>query len=161
MSRLDRTDRLSQALQGLEGAPVSEGFTARVLSGLEARDARRRRRRNLGALVATAGLALLVGAGALLLRQPEARMAETATHPAPPAGDRTGDRTAEAILREHRRLVQELDRLRALADETSPVLYLGRSRDYDLVLDLEPLLLADGGEGSYRPARYEGERRQP
>lgn len=160
MKSQSRSDRLSTALRQLESRPASAGFTSSVLGRLDARDARRRRRRVVsGALAAAATLAALVF-GALALRSPAT---------APRSGEATPAR-AEEIRRQRRLLEAELERLQLASDRARPVLYLSSSGDYDLVVDLSPLL--DQRDGTpvvpalqdfrvRRPEARETGRRQP
>ena len=118
-------DRLSTDLRRLEAPTASAGFTDRVLDALDARTARRRRRRALGiALAIPAAAALLVAALMLSRSAPEAR----------------SQQAAELRL-QHQQLEAELARLRQARDQPRTVLYLGTGEEYDLVLDLDPLLV--------------------
>jgi hypothetical protein len=126
-----RPDRLSASLKHLGDSRASEGFTERVLEGLDRRLEQRSRRRSAG--VAAAAAALLVVVALAVLRPGAA--------PEPTADETAVARAhAEDIRREHRRLLDELDRLRRSQEQTTNVLYLGSGDEYDLVLDLDPLL---------------------
>lgn len=125
-----RPDPLSKALQQLETRPASAGFTDGVLARLDARDARRQRRRRFqAALAAPAALVVLI-LGALWMFRPAA---------SPPGVDSNAGR-AEEIRRQHRLLREELEQLQRAADQRRTLLYLGANDEYDLVLDLKPLL---------------------
>jgi len=122
VSKPDTTDPLDELLQGLPRVQVSDGFTGRVLAGLEGRPRRTAGPGTVGWAVAAA---LLVGAllvGGLQVERQHA------------AGERA---TRAAQLRsEHQSLQQDLTRLRSLAEEERPVMYLGGTDQIDLVLDL-------------------------
>ncbi len=129
MKPQDGPDRISAALRRLAPPRASAGFTDGVLARLAARDARRRQRRATRiALVAGAALVAAVAA-TLFVGRPEAPAASTSA---------SAIRTEE-MREEYRRLQAELERLRRVS-ERDAVLYLGGSGDYDLVLDLSPLL---------------------
>jgi hypothetical protein len=74
----------------------------------------------------------------------------------PPVGALAATETKE-LRAQHEELVRELERLRLLADETSPVLYLGSDGDLDLVVDLATLLQpGEPGQARPTPASYQG-----
>lgn len=160
MKNEDRADPLSRALRELETRSASATFTEGVLARLESRDARRRQRRRIQiALVAPAALLVLV-MGAIVILRPTA---------APPDGDSSSARAAE-IRRQHRMLQEEIELLQQARDRRRRVLYLGANDDYDLVLDLNPLLdqrvhapvVPALEDLRVRPARtMEAERKQP
>ena len=147
-------DRLTSSLRRLEGRPASPGFTERVLEALDTRLARRRRRRiALVAVAVPAAVALVTGL--LVFQRPQ------------PAADAS---RAEELRRQHQALEAELASLREARDRSSTTLYLGTGDDYDLVLDLEPLLAASVDSRAVpalddlraRPARVvDASRRQP
>ncbi len=117
-------DRLSTDLQRLEAPTASADFTERVLAALDARTRRRRQRRSLGvALAVPAAIVILVGV--LML---------TRTASGPAIAD------AQELRKQQQVLQAELARLQEARDQSRTVLYLGTGEDYDLVLDLEPLL---------------------
>lgn len=122
MSNPDTPDPLDELLQDLPRVQVSDEFTGRVLAGLEGRPKRATGPGAVGWAVAAALLliALLVGG-----RQIEQQHA---------AGERA-NRAAE-LRSEHQRLRQDVARLRSLAEEERPVIYLGGTDQIDLVLDL-------------------------
>ncbi len=128
MKKEHRTDPLSAALGKLEAPAASPGFTAAVLHRLDERDARRRRRRIAVALAAPALLAVAVGA--LLMQRPGA----------PAVQDGSSTASVEELRQQQRLLREELELLQRVADSRRTVLYLGSSDEYDLVLDLNPLL---------------------
>ncbi len=122
MSNPDTPDPLDELLQDLPRVQVSDEFTGRVLAGLAGRPKRATGPGAVGWAVAAALLliALLVGG-----RQIEQQHA---------AGERA-NRAAE-LRSEHQRLRQDVARLRSLAEEERPVIYLGGTDQIDLVLDL-------------------------
>lgn len=160
MSDQQRSDRLSLALRELKRRPASDGFTDRVLSDLDARDARVRRRRALRAtLAAAAAVVVVVGAAWLTLRPS-----------VPPATGASAEARTEDLRREQRQLKEELERLQRASERTRPVLYLASGDDYDLVLDLSPLLEPQAATPMVpalqdlrvrRPEAREAVRRQP
>lgn len=122
-----RPDHLTNSLKHLGESRASEGFTTRVLQGLDRRLRRRARVRAAGFGAASVALVMLAAA-ALNRSRPEA-----------PAHDQAQTK-ADEIRREHRLLLAELEELRRSRDLAPTVLYLGGDDDYDLVLDLNPLL---------------------
>jgi hypothetical protein len=117
-------DRLSTDLRQLEAPTVSADFTDRVLAALDARTRKRRQRRALGLALAVPTAVALFAGPLLLSRSPgEPRAAR-----------------AEELQRQRRLLQAELAQLRQARDQPRTVLYLGTGEDYDLVLDLDPLL---------------------
>lgn len=130
MKSRDPSDPLSAALRRLASPPASPGFTRSVLERLDAADSRRRRRRVAVAALAAAAVLAALGLASLPLLGP-ARA---------PAGGEVALARAEEIRRQQRLLEEELQRLERARDRARPVLYLDSSGDYDLVLDLSPLL---------------------
>jgi hypothetical protein len=123
--KVDGNDPLGTALRGLEVEKASAGFTDRVMRQLESRRSPAQRR---AGTLALAGAALALIAGIVVLRNlgsPDA--AELA-------------REAQLIRQEQQTLAEELESLRLRAAETAPVLYLGGDDEFDLVLDLAPLV---------------------
>lgn len=122
MSNPNTPDPLDELLQDLPRIQVSDGFTGRVLAGLAGRPRRATKSGAVGWAVVAALLlvGLLIGG-----RQIEQQHA---------AGARA-TRAAE-LLSEHESLQQDLARLRSLAEEERPVMYLGGTDQIDLVLDL-------------------------
>ena len=135
MNPHEHNDRLSAALRQLEAGRASPGFTDGVLAGLPARDAQRRRRRSTRLALATGAVAIAAALGILWLREPAGRSAKT----------EAATRAAE-IREEYRLLSEELDRLQRVESSQEPLLYLGASDEYDLVLDLAPLLDQQAGK---------------
>ncbi len=93
----------------------------------------------LTAAVTAAALAL--GLWLLPREAPEPRLAET-----------------RALQEEHRRLMEELESLKASLRDSrpAPVLYLGGNENVDLVLDLGPVWREQPAAG-FRPAVYGGD----
>jgi hypothetical protein len=118
------SDRLSTSLRSLDEPRASDGFTERVLEGLDQRLRRRARLRATALAAASVALVTLVALGAVL-RPRSADLARA---------------RADEIRREHTLLLEELEELKRSRDLTPAVLYLGGEDDYDLVLDLNPLL---------------------
>lgn len=120
-------DDLTTSLKHLGEVGASAGFTERVLEGL---DRRLRRRTRVRAGFAAAGVvaATLVALGTLRHQEADA-----------PTFAQARSR-ADEIRREHDLLLDELDELRRSRELAPTVLYLGGGDDYDLVLDLNPLL---------------------
>ena len=122
MSNPDTPDPLDELLQGLPRVQASDGFTGRVLAGLAGRPRRATRPGAVGWAVAAALVLVALLVGRLQVEQQHA------------AGERA---TRAAELRsEHESLQQDLARLRSLAEEERPVMYLGGTDQIDLVLDL-------------------------
>jgi hypothetical protein len=103
-------DQIDEALRALPSAEASAGFTDAVLARLP------RRRWPLVVAFATAGAGAVAAVAALWPRPSLAR-------------------ELESLRREQRALADEVAQLR----EAAPVIYLGRSRGVDLVLDLDRL----------------------
>lgn len=143
-------DRLSQALADLEAPGASSGFTTRVLGRIDERLAdRRRRQRRLvaGGLAATLAAVAVLALG--LLARPLTPAPDLADHAARSSA-RNDDADRRAELRdEYLELTEELRSLERVAATEGPYLYLGSQPDYDLVLDLRPLLETAAG-GAYR-----------
>ena len=119
--------RLDDELERLPPLTASPGFTARVIEALDRGAEPSAPPIRRWALAAAALLAIAVGF--LLGSRPE-----------PPAAEVTAER--ELLRQEYGELVQELETLRSMADQTRPRLYLGSGADLDLVLDLSPLVEA-------------------
>ena len=120
-------EQLQRALQNLQGVQASPGFTNRVLEGLTRRKARHRLRNQLTISAATATVLVLIVSAIVV--------------------DQSGGTTREELALEARKLRQEhaqlrsdLDDLSASARDAAPVLYLGGDDDFDLVLDLAPII---------------------
>jgi len=130
-------DRLAQELAHLPRVQARPDFTRRVLAAARERTARPRRPqlRPLAALLTlamAAGLALWVGPS------PSPEVPESALrHRARVDAAGTPD---DLLDREYRSIAEELEDLRRLADEAAPVLYLTSTDEFDVVLDLRPLL---------------------
>ena len=132
------TDReLDRLLAELPREPASSGFSRRVLASLDAPARPYGRRVRLLAAAATAA-ALAVGIWLVPRSAPEPPAAETL-----------------ALEEEHRRLMQELETLKASLRQSQPppVLYLGGDERLDLVLDLGPVWQAEPSV-DVRPAAY-------
>lgn len=123
MNREERSDRLSRALRELESRPASPGFTERVLERIEAGDRNASPIRLRWAAVAAA--VALLAIGVVALTRLDYQPAASATR-------------AQQLEHERDQLLNELQ---ALERGQRPVVYLGTSSDYDLVLDLDPLLV--------------------
>jgi hypothetical protein len=121
VSNPNTPDPLDELLQGLPRVQASEGFTGRVLAGLERRPRRATRSGAVGWAAAAALLlvALIVGG----LRVEQQQTAERAS------------RAAE-LRSEHESLRRDLARLKSQAEQERPVVYLGGTDQIDLVLDL-------------------------
>ena len=136
-------DPLSEALRTLPREKASADFTARVLARLD--DLPRRRDHPwLVSLIAAAAVIVLV-AGLWLVRT--SRLEPT----------RDSRARIEALQAEHARLERELARIRSLAAQPArQQIYLGGSDDYDVVLDVGWLALADDGVGGgVAPVRWD------
>lgn len=148
MSDLDLDRELRRALRDAP-AEASEGFTRRVLTRLEERP------RPPVRLPATAWLPrpafaaialvlfLVGGAAGVLVSRQNARVAQ--------------ERQRAELLDEYRALELELDELRRLASEQTPVLYLGGDETFDLVYDLADYQAGRSGE-AVRPASLKDDR---
>ncbi|MDH3743793.1 MAG: hypothetical protein OES47_01680 [Acidobacteriota bacterium] len=121
-------ESLDQAIESLEPQTASTGFSRRVMAALPAAYEPTRPEAQAGRRWALAALAAAVTIGILLGLERE-----------PPLGGELAAET-EAIRVQHAELVQELQTLRGMAQETTPVLYLGADGDLDLVLDLAALM---------------------
>lgn len=122
MSNPDTPDPLDELLQGLPRVQASDGFTGRVLAGLAGRTRRAPWPGAVGWAVAAALLLVALLVGGLQVEQQH-------------AADERATRAAE-LRSEHESLQQDLARLRSLAEEERPVMYLGGTDQIDLVLDL-------------------------
>jgi hypothetical protein len=122
VSNPNTPDPLDELLQGLPRVEASDGFTGRVLAGLEGRPRRTTRSGTVGWAVAAALLLVALLVGGLRVEQQHA------------AGERAT--RAAALRSEHESLQQDLARLRSLAETERPVVYLGGTDQVDLVLDL-------------------------
>ena len=122
MKNPKQNDPLTRALRKLPTRRASDDFTAQVMSRL---DAPRPGHWKL-AVAAAAVLAL----GAILI---------------PMLGDRppATDQRVEQLQLERSRLLDELEELQRARTSAQPVVYLGASPEYDLVLDLDPFLVGD------------------
>ena len=121
----DRDERLDSALESLQRVEPRPDFTARALDRFDRPSAARR----VGPLAWGLGGALAAAtlAAGLWIARPE---------PPPRAAAERLDR----LLAEHRELAREVAALRAASESAAPVLYLDGDDDYDLVLDLRPLV---------------------
>lgn len=121
----NRDEELSQLLARLPAEGARRGFTRRVMERLERPPTAPVRWR-----MAIAAAAAAVVLGLALFWAPR------------PQQDSSPELVAEArqMRREVAALERELAALRELAEETAPVVYLGQQDDFDLVVDLRPLL---------------------
>ncbi len=122
MSNPNTPDPLDELLQGLPRVQASEGFTGRVLAGLERRPRRATRSGAVGWAAAAALLLVALIVGGLRVEQQQT------------AGERAS-RAAE-LRSEHESLQRDLARLKSQAEQERPVVYLGGTDQIDLVLDL-------------------------
>ena len=137
MSRDPLERELTRALRD-SSETASPAFTASVLSRLEGR-VRRAPFIRRPALAYAAALLLFVLGTTVGLRVRDQRASHTA------ANER------QELIREVLELQQELAEVRELANQATPVLYLGGNESLDLMYDLrdyENLI----GAGDYRPA---------
>lgn len=145
MSDYDLDLELRRALRS-SPEEASANFTQQVLAHREDRP-RNRRWAPRPALATAAVLLFVIGgaAGLMVTRQ-------TVTHP---MGDLESDleqaSQKEQLLDEYRALERELEQLRRLASEQTPVLYLGGDEDFDLMYDLADYQ-AGRSQESIRPA---------
>jgi hypothetical protein len=145
------SDPLAAALRALPRESAGEGFTARVLAGLDRAPAAARRRPPL-AVAAAATLASL-GLGALVWALlSSGQLAGLPDRPGPEPSRRA---RLEALETERARLAVELAEIRRLAEEPTPVVYLGGDDEVDLVLDLGRLARErPAGPSPTRPVDY-------
>jgi hypothetical protein len=122
VSHSNTPDPLDELLQGLPRVQASEGFTDRVLTGIVERPRRRTGSGVVGWSIAAALLLVALVVGGLEVEHQHAA-AERATR-------------AAKLRSEHQSLQLELVRLRDLAEEDRPMMYLGGTDQVDLVLDL-------------------------
>jgi hypothetical protein len=120
-------ERLQRALQDLQGVQASPGFTDRVLEGLARRKARRRLRNQLTISAAAATVLAIVVSAIVVNQSSEITREELALE-------------ARQLRQEHAQLRSDLEDLSASARDAAPVLYLGGDDDFDLVLDLAPII---------------------
>jgi len=132
---------LDEALAGLEPRGASPDFTRRVIEALDEKESAPRSVLGVWAFAAVAVAAIAVGIF-------------VGSRPEPPLAELAAER--ESMLREHTELVRELESLRSMAREASPIIYLGSERDTDFVLDLSPLL--EETAPTARPASLDGSR---
>ena len=123
-----RNEDVERLLRELPRDQPPADFTDRVLARLDARAARARGRRS-SLLAAAAAVAAVVvwTSGYLAERYERSSAAER----------------VESLRREYRDLRDELDQVRALAEQLEPVLRLGGTEDVEFVFDLRELA-ADG-----------------
>jgi hypothetical protein len=154
----DSFDRLRRELTELPRITASPEFTQSVVARLDTPRARSRRPSLRPSVRWTVRWALAGGALVAV-----AMLWTVARQPAPaPRGHAAI--TDEALEQEYRQISAELAELRRLADETAPVLYLTSTDEFDVVLDLRPLLDADprrpiaaaDRRNGPRPARRDG-----
>lgn len=145
MTRERHDDPLSAAFAGLERARASSGFTRRTLARLDEAGRPGHRRRRVAPWVWAATAVALAVATLLLAPAPEPERPDLAAE----AGE---------LRRRHRELASELAALEALDAASAPVLVLDSRPDYDLVLDLRPLLDGTTGIPGPRPAALDGGR---
>ena len=145
MKRLDADERLSRALRDLPQSAASTGFTRRVLRELEAAPQRQRSRLRLRLGLTALAAALIVALGVQLTRNT-------------PSQSQRLEARAQSLRTESERLRDELQRLQRLAEETAPVLYLGQTEQFDLVLDLRPYMDQARPNG-YAAAKFSEDRR--
>lgn len=148
MGRMNDED-LGRLLQGLPRAEPSFDFTARVLSRLESRS-RRGRRRGSSAI-------LWVGAALFGIFLSQAYLRERYER------SRAAARVRE-LRDEYRELQTELEKLRVLTRELEPVLNLGGTEDVEFVFDLRELAREKSDRPRAEPASHapsENEERRP
>lgn len=163
----DSPDRLRRELDELPQITASREFTRTVLARLDTpRPHTRRHAVPWGVRWALTGTALLAATAAITLWTARARPVPVDRAPEPRTallGSRA-PMSDEAMEEEYRHIAAELADLRRLAEETAPVLYLTSTDEFDVVLDLRPLLSADRRRPSPasdrqpepRPARRDG-----
>ncbi len=139
MTRPGADQQLSDAIRQLPTRGASPGFTRRVLNDL---DRGRRRSPRLRFLIVAAAAALLLAIGLQTARVRDASRAERLAA------------QARSLRAEHETLRRELEQLQRLADEAAPVLYLGATDQFDLVLDLRPYVM-DARATGFAPAKLE------
>ena len=123
------TDPLDRAFRELPREHASDGFTRKVVTGLESRrQVGHRARRQLRWALAAASVSLLVLVGALALEEHQRQRSL-----------RAFAQRAEKLRQEQRLLHEELAALRRVVDEHQPVVYLGGNDRVDLVYDLAPV----------------------
>lgn len=122
MSNSNTPDPLDELLQALPRVRASDGFTGRVLAGLERRPRRATRAGAVGwAAAATLLLVALIVGGLRVEHQQTI--------------DERAGRAAQ-LRSEHESLRRDLARLKSQAEQERPVVYLGGTDQIDLVLDL-------------------------
>jgi hypothetical protein len=126
------SDSLAAALRALPRETAGAGFTARTLARLDRAPAAARRLPPL-AVAAAASLASL-GLGALVWAL--VASGQVAGLPDRPGSEPPRRARLEALETERALLAAELEEIRRLAAEPTPVLYLGGDDEIDLVLDL-------------------------
>jgi hypothetical protein len=122
VSNPNTPDPLDKLMQGLPRVQASDGFTDRVLAGLERHPRRATRSGAVGWAAAAALLLVALIVGGLRVEQQQT------------AGERAS-RAAE-LRSEHESLQRDLARLKSQAEQERPVVYLGGTDQIDLVLDL-------------------------
>ncbi len=133
-------DRLDRALRDMSRQPAAAGFTGRVLGRLAAQDRTDAVPARAPGFLRGGGArsALLVAATMIVVLLGLSGIRRFSHSGA--TDDETAARAdVEALRREYRRLAADLDELASLDTAPAPVIYVGSSRDVDLVLDLRTL----------------------
>ena len=152
MGRMNDED-LGRLIQKLPRAEPSFDFTTRVLSRLENRS--RRSRRRAGSAIVWAGAVLSLGVLGVFLSQGYVRERYERS--------RAAARVRE-LRDEYRDLQTELEKLRTLTRELEPVLDLGGTKDVDFVFDLRELARKEAAGPEAVPAAHtpsDSEERRP
>lgn len=135
-AELDR--EIGRALRAVPAAGTTPDFRATVLMRAERAAARRARRLRQGLSAVAAACLLAIGLGVWSFEVAAARASRRAT-----------------LLDEHRRLQDELEELRALADRRSRIA-LGGDASTDLYFDLTKIPASTAGGGTTPTKRSSG-----
>ena len=133
-----RDEAIRQALGELPGINASPHFTAQLVARASQLESPARSRPARWRLAVAAGVVASLAGGFYAQKQIHRRQVV---------------RQREALVQRQVELRQELEQLRAQV-ANSPTLYLGTSRDVDVVLDLEPWMQ----QTNVRPASYTPDR---
>jgi hypothetical protein len=163
MTDHSQDDRLARELANLPPVQAGPDFTRRLLATAAERAVRTPRRARRVPLPAWLALATAAGfAGWIAVSQVPDRATPTGQEGVVAVqAEKSPD---DPLEREYRSIAEELEHLRRLADEAAPVLYLTSTDEFDVVLDLRPLLDSQQGRamaaadrgGETRPARRDG-----